>query len=247
MISKVINKVLFFVGVSVFLTSCYDPTQKADPDATSDHPGYEYAPQMYHSIPYDALTQTEDRGTRVNDSLMMEEEGWVYRYNTNYYNKNNINSRQPAPGTVTTDGVAAWEFGSASDEDYIAAGEAYPYVEPQFFDIDSTEDVDPVTYKKMITPKGERQFAKCEELYGRFCAHCHGDELDGAGPVSSTHEPEAGPYSGIANLIGKKDYGAGRIYSIITHGYNRMGSHASQLSPKERWMIVTYVKYKQNQ
>ena len=39
-----------------------------------------------------------------------------------------------------------------------------------------------------------------------------------------------------------KDMQAGKIYHSIMYGLNAMGSHASQLSPDERWKVVMYVQ-----
>ncbi|MOA50257.1 hypothetical protein D3C78_1732500 [compost metagenome] len=39
-----------------------------------------------------------------------------------------------------------------------------------------------------------------------------------------------------------KDLTAGKIYHTIMYGLNNMGSHASQLSPEERWKVVMYVQ-----
>lgn len=38
----------------------------------------------------------------------------------------------------------------------------------------------------------------------------------------------------------------GKIYHAITYGVGLMGSHASQLTPTERWKVVAYVKELQN-
>ena len=37
----------------------------------------------------------------------------------------------------------------------------------------------------------------------------------------------------------------GTMFHYITYGKNAMGSYASQLSTKQRWMIVHYIKEKQ--
>jgi hypothetical protein len=37
----------------------------------------------------------------------------------------------------------------------------------------------------------------------------------------------------------------GTMYYSITYGRNLMGSYASQLSPKQRWEIIYYIKAKQ--
>jgi hypothetical protein len=37
----------------------------------------------------------------------------------------------------------------------------------------------------------------------------------------------------------------GTMFYSITYGKNLMGSYASQVSPKQRWMIIHYIKSKQ--
>jgi mono/diheme cytochrome c family protein len=37
----------------------------------------------------------------------------------------------------------------------------------------------------------------------------------------------------------------GTMFHSLTYGKNAMGSYASQLSTKQRWMVITYVKSKQ--
>ena len=74
------------------------------------------------------------------------------------------------------------------------------------------------------------------ELYGRFCKHCHGEAGAGDGAVSKK-------FLGVAKLnagqVAKKS--EGHIFHVITHGKGKMGAHASQLSPDERWKIVHHV------
>ena len=37
----------------------------------------------------------------------------------------------------------------------------------------------------------------------------------------------------------------GTMYAAIKYGKNLMGSYASQLSRKQRWMVIKYIKDKQ--
>jgi len=37
----------------------------------------------------------------------------------------------------------------------------------------------------------------------------------------------------------------GTLYHVMTYGKNLMGSYASQLNRKQRWMVAQYVKMKQ--
>ena len=79
-----------------------------------------------------------------------------------------------------------------------------------------------------------------------FCNHCHGP--DGAGGGSITHPI----YSAVPHYNDNKqkrrsgetmsELQAGHIFHAITYGLNAMGPHASQLTEKERWQIVLYVR-----
>lgn len=76
------------------------------------------------------------------------------------------------------------------------------------------------------------------ELYGRFCKHCHGESGGGDGPVADPSK-----FAGVAKLNAGQvaKVTEGHIFHVITYGKGRMGSHASQLSPEERWKIVHHV------
>jgi hypothetical protein len=49
-------------------------------------------------------------------------------------------------------------------------------------------------------------------------------------------------------LVGDSKYESmpdGQMFYSLTYGKNLMGSYASQLSAKQRWMVITYIKIKQ--
>ena len=78
------------LAAGMFLASC-----AAGPDDT----GLEYAPQMYHSTPYEPLTQITDEGSGTwLDSN--EEDGHGEFYNSNPYNVHKMNMRKPVENTV---------------------------------------------------------------------------------------------------------------------------------------------------
>lgn len=82
-------------------------------------------------------------------------------------------------------------------------------------------------------------------LYVNMCSHCHGVEGKGDGSIVAAGKfPPPPSYStGTSSRGGAmKDLTDGKIYHTITYGLNLMGSHASQLSPEERWKIVMYVR-----
>ncbi|ULT44442.1 cytochrome c [Niabella defluvii] len=87
---------------------------------------------------------------------------------------------------------------------------------------------------------------EAERLYLVNCGICHGAALDGNGPLFKGGE---GPYSAKpATLVGDPAYEAmapGTMFYSITYGKGQMGSYASQLTPKQRWEVVAYIKSKQ--
>lgn len=85
-----------------------------------------------------------------------------------------------------------------------------------------------------------------KRLYDIYCGVCHGQKLDGNGPL---YKGGDGPYPAAppAFLTGKVlGYTEGRIFHVITYGYNVMGSYASQLDIEQRWKVVGYIKNMQN-
>lgn len=74
-------------------------------------------------------------------------------------------------------------------------------------------------------------------LYQTYCLVCHGEQGKGDGPISSKIPPP--PSYKSERVLG---FLPGRIFHVITMGSNKMPSYAAQLSPEDRWLIVTYVR-----
>lgn len=87
---------------------------------------------------------------------------------------------------------------------------------------------------------------EAERLYLVNCGICHGPKLDGNGPL---YNGGNGPYAAApAMLVGNAKYetmAEGTMFHSVTYGIRSMGSYASQLSTKQRWMVIAYVKAKQ--
>jgi mono/diheme cytochrome c family protein len=70
--------------------------------------------------------------------------------------------------------------------------------------------------------------------------------LDGNGPLWKGGD---GPFpSAPKNLLSDPvvtKMPEGQMFYSVTYGKNMMGSYASQLSTKQRWMVITYIKSKQ--
>ena len=83
-----------------------------------------------------------------------------------------------------------------------------------------------------------------ERLFLINCAICHGPKMDGNGPLYASGKYPAKP----ATLVGDpkiETLTEGTIFHVQTYGKNLMGSYASQLNRKQRWMIARYIKHKQ--
>jgi mono/diheme cytochrome c family protein len=79
--------------------------------------------------------------------------------------------------------------------------------------------------------------AKGKALYQIYCLVCHGAEGKGDGPIASKI-PTPPSYRSTRLLA----YPPGRIFHVITKGANKMPAYAAQLTPDERWLVVTYVR-----
>jgi mono/diheme cytochrome c family protein len=89
------------------------------------------------------------------------------------------------------------------------------------------------------------QFKEASRLYLIYCGICHGEKLDGQGPLWKGGE---GPFPAAPKDLMAADMKAmteGTMFHSVTYGKNLMGSYASQLSTEQRWMIIHYIKEKQ--
>jgi mono/diheme cytochrome c family protein len=96
-----------------------------------------------------------------------------------------------------------------------------------------------------LPPLNNEEMKEAERLYLVNCGICHGQQLDGNGPLYKGGE---GPYPAAPkNLVGDelKKMADGTMFHSITYGKNLMGAYASQVNPKQRWMIIHYIRSKQ--
>ncbi len=100
--------------------------------------------------------------------------------------------------------------------------------------------------KNPLDSLSAKDAAEAERLYLINCGICHGTKLDGNGPL---YKGGDGPYAAKpATLVGDAKYEAmpeGQMFYSVAYGKNLMGSYASQLSRKQRWMVIKYIKNKQ--
>lgn len=118
----------------------------------------------------------------------------------------------PVPGTVPR-GFEPFHYGSLP-EDAIRAG---------------MELTNPV-------PRTADAIERGHQLFDSFCFPCHGKLGRGDGPL-------------IPRIPNPPDYQSprvrslapGHIFHVITQGYGRMPSYATQIPAEQRWFIVHYV------
>ena len=98
-----------------------------------------------------------------------------------------------------------------------------------------------------LPPLDEKQSTEASRLYLINCAICHGEKMDGNGPLWKNGD---GPYGAAPkNLMADdmKALPAGTMFHVATYGKGQMGSYASQLTSEQRWMVVSYIKSKQGE
>ncbi|MGF1532778.1 MAG: c-type cytochrome [Bernardetiaceae bacterium] len=200
--------------LSVLMASCM---------SENNYTGIEFAPQMYHSVPYEPYTSFGEEEVptaiwQINDNVIP-----VNDYGYNPDKKQRINMLTPPEGTVSRQ----------------------TFYNPQlkdtaFFHSDIHKDSLSLAAQLLKTPFAEVNdgiLKEGKELYNIYCSSCHGAEGKGNGKVAEI-------YKGVANLTGGayKALPEGHVYHVITHGKGRMWAHKSLLTPEERWKVVHYVK-----
>jgi len=124
--------------------------------------------------------------------------------------------REPVPGTIPTDRVP-YHY-PAGEEGRIRAGREL--TNP----LESTEELP----------------ARGQELYGIFCANCHGVEGDGQGNLHVSGKYIIPPTSLLDPAIVAQP--SGETYHVITTGWGVMGAHGSLIQPADRWKIVAFIE-----
>jgi mono/diheme cytochrome c family protein len=128
----------------------------------------------------------------------------------------------------------------------VARGEEMPFHIPQDAPGDTTNYTASKLVKNPIETLNEKEYKEAERLYLINCGICHGAKLNGNGPL---YKDGNGPYAAKpATLVGDAKYENmpdGQMFYSVAYGKNLMGSYASQLSRKQRWEVIKYIKMNQ--
>src|SRR5690606_40672994 len=142
-----ITQSIYFVsllGAGLGMFSC---------QASGDSPGTEYAQNMYHSVPYEPLSQItdEERGMWLSN----REDGKGEFYNSNPNNPHGMTMREPAANTVPRN-----------------AGGFLPY-RLDSADLEGAAEVqNPLELTDQVLADGRR-------MYVEYCGTCHGPNGEG--------------------------------------------------------------------
>lgn len=147
-----------------------------------------------------------------------------------------------APAQERLDASAAQgaHFEGRPVEGTIARGDMFPYALKH----DSIGYVQSAAVKNPLD-LSTVNMKEAERLYLINCGICHGAKLDGNGPL---YNDGNGPYPAAPkNFMADdmKKLPEGTFFHSVTYGKGQMGSYASQLSTKQRWMVIAYIKSKQ--
>ncbi|MCB9245905.1 MAG: OmpA family protein [Flavobacteriales bacterium] len=134
------------------------------------------------------------------------------------YNPGGMTMRLPVPGTI-----------ARGQMDYARYTEGYEAS---------------VAWTNPVSPT-EANLAEGEFLYQRYCSHCHGKDGKNDGAVIKNSEYPPPPWSGYQSEY-VQTLPEGKIFHTVTFGKGLMGSHASVLTPEQRWKVIHFVKYLSN-
>ena len=136
------------------------------------------------------------------------------------YNKDSANMRMPVKGTIARGKLAYYYMYPNTNEGYEQAGKEL---------------------KNPMVSTAESQ-AEGKRLFEVYCWQCHGKEGTPQGSLVTGNAKYPRPTWDFDKFTILKTLPEGKMYHSITYGKNLMGSHASQLSPDQRWMIISYLK-----
>jgi len=123
-------------------------------------------------------------------------------------------------------------------EGTIRRGDLFPYPFPN----DSNGYRLSAQIKDPLPPLDSNEMKEAQRLFNINCAICHGPNMDAQGPLAT-----GGKVPAVANLTLSQyvKMPVGTMFHSVTYGKNNMGSYASQLTRKQRWMVIQYVKHHQ--
>jgi len=142
-------------NASLFAGSVLALSLLAGCKAGGENPGLEYAPQMYHAVGYEPLSQIKDEAQ--GSWLSTREDGKGEFFNSNVNNPHGMNMREPVANTVPRNKLG------------------YLPHRLQQFELDKAALIpSPFAASEQVLKDGEK-------LYLQYCNACHGKGGEGDG------------------------------------------------------------------
>jgi len=91
----------------------------------------------------------------------------------------------------------------------------------------------------MPFPVTQELVERGRERFNIYCAPCHSRVGDGNGYVPKRGFARIPPSLHIERL---RKAPLGYFFDVMTHGFGMMPDYASQISPQDRWAIVSYIR-----
>ncbi len=186
------------------------------------------------------ITSCSDNGDRNPHNIYMPDMAYSRAYETYAYRDSAV--------FTTNDGERGKKifYNNLPVEGTIARGEEMPFALAKDAAGDTTNYIKSKDIKSPVDTMTAAQLVEAERQYLINCGICHGKALDGNGPLYKGGE---GPFAAKpATLVGDAKLEAmpeGQMFYSVTYGKGQMGSYASQLTRKQRWEIIAYIKAKQ--
>jgi mono/diheme cytochrome c family protein len=210
--NKPMIKLLPVLAVAIALGSCDRPGK--------DNPGNIYMPDMTYSNAYETYSASE---VKTGEGVDMS-------------------ARLPVAGTIP--------FGYIPQDDKIKTDQSklMSYmIKNHFSHATADQPAERDRAGLMISDPLEasaENLAEGKRLYEINCKVCHGEKGEGNGQIIELPNGDAGPYTARPNpyktlLPPMKD---GAIFYSVSYGRNSMGGYGFQLSVKERWQVIHYIK-----
>ena len=99
-----------------------------------------------------------------------------------------------------------------------------------------TNDVSTITQYPI--PLTRQILDRGEERFNIYCAVCHGRVGDGRGMVVQRGFRQPPSY----HIDRLRSAPIGHFYDVITNGFGAMPSYGDQLTPRDRWAVIAYIR-----
>ena len=212
---KIVSSIAIAAVTTLLVASC-----GADPDS----PGLEYMPDMYRSaaiepyVDYGEIRGVQNSEVKMLLSAKVPPFGTVPYYGTDSSMVSIMlpYARLANKSFETTHGMYDAELTTDNNYDLASA------------------DRNPLT---LTDENAEQVFADGKYIYSSKCAHCHGKNGDGNGPMV-----ESGAYVGVPDYANLTELSDGQMFYSIYYGKGMMGAHGPILNKKEIWTVIHYIR-----